>query len=102
MYLPITPHKNISFDGIPTSWGAIPDTGIEIVNSSLTNVMTHYIADNNAEIVFKVLKLLDDKYPDCELSSSETVNAVIDYMASWEDKDERELSSLFREVFWGE
>lgn len=101
----IKQHHNISVEDIPKTWGYLStyDTQLDNdINLTIINVLSHYTATQDMKLVFETLKILDEKYEDCEIYAKETIGLVFDYMISCQYHDRNELRFGFDKYFWNE
>ena len=102
--LPTKPHHNICVDNFPTSWGYLPQDAATntFINNAIVCVLSHYLVDGDLKKIWESIKVLEDTYDDCEIYSSETINAICDQMETFHNHEDYEISEGFRTHFWGE
>lgn len=104
MNLPTNSHQNISTEDFPKHWGFLTTGNIEtdrLINQTISNIISHYVVDENIPNVYKAMKILEDKYPDCEIYAKETMGAVVEFILSFEMHEQSDFRGMKDKYFYG-
>jgi hypothetical protein len=102
--LPTSHHSRVIITDFPTSWGYLPQDAEtnKFIDTTIEFLLSHYLVDCDMDKLWYSVKLLDEKYDDCEIYAKETIQPISEFMLSFQNHDKYEIRKSFTKCFWNE